>query len=382
MGVSLAIDSRLLLHPLTGVGNHLLGVVRGVAAVRPELGMDLLAWSPVPAVCVHALPAAAALRVGSFGHGEPPEQAWRAPDADVRLDWGRFTRARVLHSPEHVPPPAEGRRRTVTLHDLAILRSEWQPAHREGETVASIGRDLGRADHVFTVSRAVRDEILGTWPLAAERVSVMYNALAPALVIDPSAESLAAMRRRLGFGGPFVAYVSTLEPKKNHRRLVEAFVRARAELGSEWRLVLAGGDGWKVDGLLARLTQPDARACVVRLGHLDGSELGALYRLAAGTIFPSEYEGFGMPVLESLACGTPVATSRDPALREVAGDAALHFDAHDADAIADALLALARPDAATAQRVELGRGRAAQFTWENAARELLRVVDGLGRAPR
>jgi glycosyltransferase involved in cell wall biosynthesis len=182
--------------------------------------------------------------------------------------------------------------------------------------------------------------------------------------------------------GPFILSVGTVQPRKNYGRLIESLARLR-ETHPDLGLVIVGGRGWLEDPIYAALDAHGLRKAVVFTGFADDADLPALYSLARAVALPSLYEGFGLPVLEAMACGTPVVTSNVSSLPEVAGDAALLINPLDVDALTSALDRLLTDESLRGTLRERGFARAAAFTWERAAKQLLGVYSQMlsGGAP-
>jgi glycosyltransferase involved in cell wall biosynthesis len=207
--------------------------------------------------------------------------------------------------------------------------------------------------------------------LPPERLFVIPEAAGPAFH-PQDAVAIEVVRRRYGLEGPFLLSVGSLEPGKNRERLLQAFARLQAR-GLKHALVVAGQRAWRYEGeapLARRLGLADS---VRFLGHVPQADLPALYSAADLFVFPSLYEGFGLPALEALACGTPVVASNVSALPEVVGDAALQVSPLDVEALADAMERLLRDDRLRSDLRERGLERAAQFSWEKAARQTAEV---------
>jgi len=168
-------------------------------------------------------------------------------------------------------------------------------------------------------------------------------------------------------------YVGNLQPRKNVVRLLRAFARARKEAGFAHRLVIVGQAGWQCEEEMRELQSAEAAGHALRVGYVDDSDLPALYAAADAFLFPTLMEGFGLPVLEAMAMGTPVLTSNTSSLPEVAGDAALLVDPTDESAIATGISALAADGSLRARLRDAGLARAAQFSWQRTA-ELTRTV--------
>jgi len=273
----------------------------------------------------------------------------------------------VLHvtNPAGIAPAREGCALVVTVHDLAVERhperfpAKWRLLYRAGVRAAA-----RRADAILTPSAATAADLLEYTSVEAEKVHVTPLAAAlPASPRDPQ-EVLA----RLGITAPYLLFVGTLEPRKNVVPLVRAYRQIAHDLPHG--LVLAGPDGWHVEDLNAELRRKGPGS-IVRTGRVEAEDLDALYRAASAFVYPSTYEGFGLPVLEAMARGVPVVTSEAPALLEVTGDAALKVEADDVAGLADALARLLSNDGLAADLGARGRTRAAAFTWAATARATL-----------
>ncbi|MDH4066569.1 MAG: glycosyltransferase family 4 protein, partial [Acidobacteriota bacterium] len=228
------------------------------------------------------------------------------------------------------------------------------------------------ADAIVTVSHSARRDLLRLHPVDPERVTVVHEAASPAFrpVTDPA--RLDTVRRRHGLPARFVLYVGTIEPRKNLPRLLEAFARARRG-GLPHRLVCVGPYGWASRDLAGHVVQLGLVDQVLFTGYVPFEDLPAIYSLADLFVFPSLYEGFGLPVVEAMACGTPVVTSASSSLAEIAGDAAMTVDPTSIDALAEAIGRLGRDADLRRALSALGLARAESFSWAQAAREMLAV---------
>jgi glycosyltransferase involved in cell wall biosynthesis len=217
--------------------------------------------------------------------------------------------------------------------------------------------------------------------ISPNKIDVVHHGLSPQFrPLDGAAVAEACARYGLGAPGSYLLYVGTVQPRKNLARLIDAFAQvARQEAGgAALRLVIAGKRGWLTEEIERRAAASGVAGQVLFPGFVADADLPALLSGALAFVFPSLYEGFGMPVLEAMACATPVLTSTTSALPEVAGDAALLVDPHDTEAIAEGIARLLS-DAALRERLrERGMQRAAQFTWHRCASETLRVLAACG----
>jgi glycosyltransferase involved in cell wall biosynthesis len=267
----------------------------------------------------------------------------------------------VYHAPDFTLPPTRARS-LLTVHDLSFARDPDSTAPGLRDYLnAVVPRSVKRATHLIAVSQATKDDLVELYRTPAEKISVLYEGVDPIFKPTPSP----AIRQKYGLGdGPFILAVSTLQPRKNFQRLIQAL----AHLPKDYKLVIAGGKGWLYDDIFAEAERLAVRGRVQFPGFVPDSDLPALYTEAAVLAYPSLYEGFGLPLLEAMACGTPTVTSNVSCLPEVAGGASVLVDPFDAEAIAAGIV-----EAATQreQWVEKGFRRAAQFRWEESARQLI-----------
>jgi len=277
---------------------------------------------------------------------------------------------RLLHLPAGLGPIRGAFPAVVTVHDIMPLRFPqlFRPWYRNYVRVV-LPRLAQRACAVISPSATVKREIEEWLGVPAERVTVIPHGVDPVfrpLVADDARAS--AVRRRYSLPPNFALAVGSIEPRKNLPRLIEALEMLRGRPGSaDIFLVHAGPEGWRPEA---------ATSSVVRfLGYVPTEDLATIYSLARVFVYPSLWEGFGMPILEAMACGCPVVTSNLSSMPEVAGEAAVFVDPYSSEDVARGV-AVAWEDAPLRDRlVALGRERAAQFTWARAARETVAVYE-------
>ena len=258
----------------------------------------------------------------------------------------------------------------VTIHDLSFIRFRhlFRPANRLYLTVMT-RLSARRARRFIAVSAHTASESERLLRIPKERIDVVYHGVDPAFRPLPT-EQVEVFRQRAKLPQRFVLCVGTLEPRKNHIRLVEAYARIQHR---DTKLVLVGGKGWLYDELFARVEALGMSGNVIFAGYVANKDLPLWYSAATTFAYPSLYEGFGMPVLEAQACGTPVLTSTASSLPEAAGDGALMVDANDVDAIAAGLSRMLSEETLRRELRERGLAHASQFTWEQTARETASV---------
>ncbi len=223
----------------------------------------------------------------------------------------------------------------------------------------------------WPISESTRQDVIALLGVPADRVDVVPAGVEPRFrpINDPAVLSQVRLRYKLG-DGPLILSLGTLEPRKNFSGLMEAFALLREREDIPHRLIIAGGKGWLYEGIFEAAQRLGLGEAVHFAGFVADEDLPALYNAAELFAFPTHYEGFGLPVLEAMACGVPVVTSNNSCLPELVGDAALLIDATDREAIATAM-GRALLDPAVRQRLQLaGFARARRFTWREAARKL------------
>jgi glycosyltransferase involved in cell wall biosynthesis len=303
-------------------------------------------------------------------------------DREMSLAWQRLRlpipidlclgRLDLFHSPDFVLPPLLSGRRVLTVHDLSFLRvPECAHPVLRAYLERVVPRSVRRADLVLADSECTRRDVVDLLQIPAERVWVVYPGVEERFQPVTDQEALAGARRRLGLERPFILGLGTLEPRKNLARLIAAFARLVQRRHLPHELVIVGGKGWLYEPIFAQARDSGVEGRVRFAGYVPDVELPALYTLAACLAYPSFYEGFGLPVLESMACGTPVVTAQTSSLPEVGGEAVIYVDPYDTESLAEGLDLALHDETLRARLRAAGRHQAQRFTWERAARELL-----------
>jgi glycosyltransferase involved in cell wall biosynthesis len=278
--------------------------------------------------------------------------------------------ADLLHSPHYVLPLLCRQRSVVTIHDcIHLLFPEYLPNRLAPRYAREMmGSAIRRSDLVLTVSEASRRDILSFYPSTnPERVEVVPNAIDEAILQDPGEEEMERVRERYQIRGRFILYAGNIKPHKNLERLIAAFGLFKQRPGHEDVKLLIIGDEVNTYGALRRSVEAaGVRQDVRFFGFVPERTLAALYRLADAFAFPSLYEGFGLPPLEAMACGTPVVTSRISSLPEVVGDAALLVDPYSVEDIASGLERVLGDEALRASLVARGHARVKLYSWERS----------------
>jgi glycosyltransferase involved in cell wall biosynthesis len=279
----------------------------------------------------------------------------------------------LLHA-TFTPPPLSPKPYVFTHHCFSTFaHPEFYDPAILLRLNALLKQGLKHAQRIICVSDNVRQLTAERFGIPLERMTVVHNGVGDHFVPTEPAQAQAEVSRRFGIDTPYLLFTGKLESRKNIVRLLEAFKAFRAETQAPVTLVLAGRRTPMSQGIDEALDRLDLREVVKEIGHVDISELPLLYSGAAMFVFPSLWEGFGIPVIEAMACGTPVLTSKLSSLPEVAGDAALLIDPYQVDDIAGGMLRLWRDGELRDQLRRRGLARAERFSWDDTARQTMAV---------
>ena len=283
---------------------------------------------------------------------------------------GRFD---VFHATAHDELPLTRAPLIMTIHDLSYLH----PGYHTPEFTSYLDhyfRDAAtRADHIVADSHATRRDVIERLGVPENKVTTVHIAGHGRARVITGPDALRGVCARHGLDCAFLLYVGTLEPRKNVANLIRAYDAFRAGRANAPLLALAGGKGWMYEQIFAAAEASPFRDDIRFLGYVDDADLAPLMNAALGFVYPSLFEGFGLPVLEAMQCGAPVITSNVSSLPEVAGDAALLVDPHSVDALAHAMGRLADDETLRRDLSRKGLEQAATFSWERCANETLAV---------
>src|SRR5262249_27395352 len=286
----------------------------------------------------------------------------------------------LFHAPHYVLPPLIRCRSVVTIHDCIHLMFPQYLPNRLAFAYArtSIGMAAKRATRVLTVSESSKRDILRFVDTQPDKIDVIYNAYDERFAIDPAEEDVVRVRERFQLQDEFVLYAGNVKPHKNLERLIDAFQIVRKRGLDHLKLVLIGDDISKYTALRRAVHRHQLHKYVRFLGYLPEETLAVMYRLAGVFVFPSLYEGFGLPPLEAMASGTPVVTSNVSSLPEVAGNAAVLVDPYDPEAIAAGIYDVLTNEQLRRDLRRKGLERSRQFSWEQSVRRVLDIYGEVG----
>jgi glycosyltransferase involved in cell wall biosynthesis len=233
-----------------------------------------------------------------------------------------------------------------------------------------VPNSVRRADHVIAVSEATRQDLIELYQTPPEKITTLHHGVTAQFKPVEESNYLSTVRDKYGLDErPFILSVGTIQPRKNYKRLVQAF----AQIDKSFSLVIIGSKGWYYDEIFAEVAKHGLEKRVCFPGFVADADLPALYSAASLFVYPSLYEGFGLPVLEAMACGTPVIASNQSSLPEVVGEAGLLVDPYDVAALATAMSQVLSDTNLQKQLAKAGQEQAKKFTWEGMATKLLEL---------
>lgn len=373
--VRIAIDYTPAVHQRAGIGRHTRQLVAALAPLVQDRHKIVLVIFGRPTHGDVAAPASCQVRVIPLAN-RWLSVAWYRARLPLPVDWLSGS-ADLYHASDFVLPPVSTGRTLLTVHDLSFLTVPGCADEGLQSYLSHVvPRSVARADHVLADSESTKRDLANHMGVPPDKVTVVYPGVEARFRPPTDAASGAAVRTRYGIGEqPFILGVGTLEPRKNWPALIRAWTLLRNRTALPHRLVLAGGKGWLYRDIFAAAAASKFSDDIVFTGFVEDSFLPALYGSADVLGFPSLYEGFGIPVVEAMACGTPVVCSNNSALPEAAGDGALLVDARDEAGLADALHQVIEDESMRDDLRARGLAHARRFTWEAAAASQLAAYE-------
>lgn len=382
MPIDLILGADSISAPLTGIGRYTFELARGLPQ-NPEVGrvryFSLGRWASLESLLnADSAPPSQQRSLRSLLAGNRwAVQAFRLlmpPLQRLRL---RHQGEAIYHSPNYFLPPFAGRT-VATIHDLSHhIYPQFHPAARADYMRRMLPDSLRRASHLITDAESVRRELIEHFNYPADQITAIPLGADPAFCPHSAAE-LAPVLGRWGLQPHnYSLYVGTIEPRKNLDRLLTAYESLPAALRQHHPLVMAGGAGWCSERTHERMARAASAGWLHYLRYVAQADLPALYAGARLFVYPSLYEGFGLPVLEAMASGVPVITSNTSSLPEVVGTAALQIAPEDTEALTIALLQALQDDAWRTQARSAGLERARLFSWETCIHRTVQVYQNI-----
>ncbi|MCD6518750.1 MAG: glycosyltransferase family 4 protein [Anaerolineae bacterium] len=283
----------------------------------------------------------------------------------------------VLHSPDFIPPFYRNCRSVITVHDLVFILYPHFLTKDAARYYGQIDQAVRRTDAIIAVSQATKRDLMRLLGVPEHRIKVIYEAASPYFRPLKKPDLKQRVRGRFGIRTEFILFVGTIEPRKNIPTLLRAFRRLLDDYRLDVQLVLAGAKGWLYDEVFQLVEELDLSKDVLFLGRVTTEELLWLYNVAQVLVTPSIYEGFGLPPLEAMACGTPVIASNVSSFPEVVADAGLLIDPNNVEELTVAIWRVLDDSELRESLIEKGLKRASFFSWEKAAQETLALYHDL-----
>lgn len=369
--MKIGIDARLIHYQRMGIGQYTLRLTQALVALDRD-NQYLLLQSRKDSACLATAP-----NVSRHSLWTPPHNRYEQLTLPLEL-WPLGLD--ILHCPDFIPPFRASCRSVITVHDVAFLRFPGLLTSESERYYGQIDRAVQAAAHVIAVSESTKRDLQDMLSAPPEKITVVYEAAGPAFAPVEDEALLADARRRYEIVAPYILFVGTIEPRKNIPIMLQAYGALRDEWQKQGRgeppqLVIAGQKGWLYQNVYEVCAELGLEKAVRFLGPVASEDLPALYTGALFFVLPSLYEGFGLPVLEAMSCGTAVIASNTSSLPEVAGDAALLVDPQDVVGLTAAMLRLAANQSLRRELRARGLAQAARFSWTRAAKETLAVYE-------
>jgi len=366
----IAIDTIPLLSPLTGVGQYTSQLIRYFNLLSPENDY-IYYYGYFTKRLLH----------GNKQTWELKNVLWKIPIAKYGIrrvkdifSGFHFKDFDLYFEPNFIPLNIRAKKLVTTVHDFSVkLFPETHPKDRVEYFSRYFLTNIIRSDRVLTDSAYVRDEAKSFLHLPDEMITPIHLGVEHEVFQIYDQESLELSRRELKLPDRFILFVGTREPRKNLDGLLRAYLALPRHVRDEFKLVLVGPQGWEND-VDERMVHEVGKS-IVNLGYIETQQLAYVYNLASLFVFPSLYEGFGLPPLEAMACGCPVVVSKEASLPEVCGDAAYYVDPKDVDSIAEGMSRVLGDETLRKSLIARGVERAKLFSWEKTARKTLDVFE-------
>jgi len=369
------IDGYPLAEPRTGVGHYTLELARALALISPSDQFELVSPAPFDGSALDEIERA---QLPNLRPTNPRASSIRGHWWSIGLPlYARRARFDLFHGTNFDVPLWKKGRSVVTIHDLsALLHPEKHRARLVRRARLRLPLVVHIADMIITPTESVRREVCRHFSVKPDKVIAIPSAARRSFQPVPFAQTAEA-RKRLGVEDSFLLFVGTLEPRKNLLTLLKAFAQIIGQKSLRPQLVIAGGEGWLMDDSFAFIKKAAIGERLRFTGYLSDEDLRALYSSCRVFIYPSVYEGFGLPPLEAMACGAPVIAGRIPSLQETLGNAARFVEPLDVDALAKSIIEMLEDKNQRELLVATGPTHAGEFSWEKTARLTLDVYHQL-----
>jgi len=364
----IGIDARLVHYSRAGIGQYIAGLIKGLSECDEDNEFVLLQSRKDKSILADTSNFTRK-SLWTPSHHRLEQLVLPIEISPLRLD--------VLHSPDFIPPFRRDYKSVITVHDLAFLLYPHFLTEESARYYGQIDQAVRHADHIIADSVSTKRDIINFLGVPEPKITVIYAAADRVYRSIEDENLLDQTRRRYGLDKPFILFVSTIEPRKNLPTLLRAFRQLLDHYKLDVQLAVAGQRGWFCGEVFAVADELELGDSVVFLGHVPVDDLVVLYNAARMHAHPSFYEGFGLPPLEAMTCGTPTIVANVSSLPEVVGDAALLIGPEHTEGWTVAMWRLLTDDSLHAELAEKGLKRARLFSWEKAAQRTLDLYSRL-----
>jgi glycosyltransferase involved in cell wall biosynthesis len=359
------IDARLVYYSRAGIGQYIMRLAKALSSLNTHHDQFVLLQSRKDRTHI--------VNGQNFSRASlwTPCHHW-AEQTTLRFEIGRLN-LDLLHSPDFIPPFQRNCKSVITIHDLAFLLYPHFLTKESARYYGQIDQAVRNTDHIIAVSESTRQDTIKLLGVPERKITVIHEAANPSFRQMDKEESRRRVAKMYGLDREFILFVSTIEPRKNLPGLLQAYRKLLDDYKVPEGLALAGSPGWLSEEVYSLVESLNLDEHTRFLGRVPSEHLVYLYNAAQLLVHPSFYEGFGLPPLEAMTCGTPAIVSNVSALPEVVGDAAFLVDPHDTDSLTVAMWRLLTDDDLRDSYVAKGFKRADKFSWKRAADETLAV---------
>jgi len=376
--MKIAIDVRTVLPNRSGVGNYVLNLIQNLRQVDPDPVYYFLAQKKNLSLLGNLAREQNPLLTIFSHENHPLSDFWEHFILPIRLERMGIN---VFHGPASLIPFRKDHcGLVVTIHDLvAFLFPETIPLKYGAYMRYLLRQAVKKADKIIAVSYHTKQDLIRILKVPLDKIVVIHEAPSPIFSPYDKKEARARLKQQYGITKKFIYHLGNIEPRKNLIVLLEAFTRVCQDLGNEYQLVVSGQKGWLTRSLSHFLKNYPAQDQVLFTGYVPMEHIPLFMNGAELFIFPSLYEGFGLPVLEAMSCGTPIISSNRSSIPEIVGSAGILVDPTDIQELADRIIGLLRNPEEKRRLSQLGKEQSALFSWHEAARKTLDVYRSVNR---
>ncbi|MEK6693452.1 MAG: glycosyltransferase family 1 protein [Nitrospirota bacterium] len=368
-------DVRPMVSEGTGVGSYALNLIKNIASLDSNNNYTLFSNSFKDRISLESLHLPLNFKLKDY----------RVPNRILRGLWNYFSYppiesfigdVDIFHSPHSIPIPARKAKLIVTIHDLYFLKYPDMVGRdvREDHRRLSINY-LIKVRKIITVSDNSKKDIIELLDVSPEKVTVIYEGVDDIFRVVNEETTLENVRERYRLPHEFILFIGTISPRKNPRGLIESISILRKRGLKDLSLIMIGPEGFKADEVLRLIYERNLEDSVRHIGYVPYEDMLYVYNMSSLLVYPSLYEGFGLPPLEAMACGVPVIASNTSSMPEILGDAALLVDPYNSGEIADSIEKILHDESLRNSLIEKGLKKASSYSWEDTAKKVLKVYE-------